>query len=434
MHELMLNLCEKHQIEVPILTLFNEIYYQCVRVHYDGNPGKGLLKRYLIEERVWLQSELAAELVFCMVWALYQRREYPDYKEEMFRQRITPLISDSVFMDAANGFVHYMQENNLFSISVFSTKPIPISQIPKRIDLDYHTSMTLKEKIFRFFSLPVESSARDFNPWRNVTNDYSCKVIHFYITLYKDRDSQMALLERIKSACTKEEYMVHKDCFEKLESQILRGNYVPLSGCYYDEEVDYDTLKTDAQIRCRNLDCGEGSEVDPVEEYETATSSAMAVSAGQLIENFDEEQLRNPRIRSLIGGLLAAMAYSTYDVFISYAASDPQGKHITDFLERTLLKIEVDNQSGKITTTSEITSRSRVKPSSSETTMPADKDDTVIIEPREGKTVYVIQNLNINLTAEVIHQLNVSPQEVINHYHDLINEEIKKLGGKVNNA
>jgi len=43
-----------------------------------------------------------------------------------------------------------------------------------------------------------------------------------------------------------------------------------------------------------------------------------------------------------------------------------------------------------------------------------------------NKTVYVIQNLNINLTAEVIHQLNMNPQEVINHYHELIQREIEK--------
>lgn len=428
MHKLMLNLCEQHQIEVPVLTLFNEVYYQCVRIQYDGNPGVGLHKRYLVEEGAWLQSEQAAELVFCMVWALYQRREYPDPMEELFRQSFTPLIADSVFMGDAKGFVHYMEMNGLYSVSVFSTMPTPIDQIPKRIDLEYHTSMTLKEKIFRFFSLPVESSSRDFNPWRNVTNNYSYKVIRFYVTLYKDRQSQLALLERVKSACTKEEYKAHKDSFEYLESEILGGIYVPLSGCYYDEEVDYNTLKTDAQIRHCRLNCGEGSEVNPVKEYETAASSAMAVSAGQLIESFNEEQLRNPRIRSLIGGLLAAQAYSSYDVFISYRADDADfAFDLADFLKRTQLKVEVDDKSGKITSSAEVMPRPRLVPCSYEIPKPDDKNKTVTVESNDGKTVYVIQNLNIYITAEVVQQLNVNPQEVINHYHGMIKAEVEKM-------
>lgn len=428
MHQLMLDLCEKHQIEVPVLTLFNEVYDQCVRVQYDGNPGEGLRKRYLVEEGAWLQSDLAAELVFCMVWALYQRREYPDPKEELFRQRITPLIADSVFMGDAKGFVHYMKVHKLYSVSVFSTMPIPVDQIPNRIDLQYHTSMTLKEKIFRFFSLPVESSARDFNPWRNVTNNYSYKVIRFYVTLYKDRKSQLALLGRIKSACTKEEYKTHKDSFEYLESEVLGGLYVPLSGCYYDEEVDYDTMRTDEQIRHCRLDCGEGSEVNPIQEYETATSSAMAASAGELIEGFNKEQISNPRIGTLIGGMLAAKAYSSYDVFISYCAEEANiAEIVADFLKRTQLKVEVDDETGKISSSAEVTPRSQVEPCLGDKPKLDDKEKTVTVESKDGKTTYQIQNLNIYITAEVVHQLNVNPQDVINYYHEMIKAEVEKI-------
>lgn len=431
MHKMMHNLCEKHQIEVPVLTLFNEVYYQCVRIQYDGNPGVGLHKRYLLEEGAWLQSELAAELVFCMVWALYKRKKRLIGKEDEFLCKITPLIADSVFMGDAKGFVHYMEMNGLYSVSVFSTMPIPIDQIPNRIELEYHTSMTLKEKIFRFFSLPVESSARDFNPWRNVTNNYSYKVIRFYITLFKDRRSQLELLERIKSACTKEEFASHKYDFAELEDEILYGEHM-LSSCFYaDNDVDWETGATDAEIRDSRLNCGEGSEMNPVEEYEAAASSAMAVSAGQLIEGFNEEQLRSPRIRSLIGGLLAVQAYSSYDVFISYRAEDAvYAEAIADFLERTQLKVEVDDKSGKITSSAEVMPRCRYLPCSYEIPNPDDKEKTVTIEANDGKTVYQIQNLNIYITAEVVHQLNVNPQEVINHYHELIKAEVEKIAKK----
>lgn len=418
MHKLMLDLCEKHQIEVPVLTLFNEIYYQCVRIQSDGSPYGDLQRRYMVEETVWLKSQLAAELVFSMVWALYSRKyPYSSGQGRFFHEEFTPMVNTSVFHDAVVDFIHFMEEHDLRPPSVFSSMPIPIGQIPKRIDLDYHTSMTLKEKIFRFFGLPVESSTCDFNPWRNVTNNYSYRVILFYIKLYQDRKSQRELLERIKNACTIEEYQTHEADFAGLEREILLGDYVVLSGSFNDTDVDWGAMVIDA----------EGQAYVSEEEYETATSTAMAADAGQLIGKFSEEQLRNTKIRSLIGSYLAARAYSSYEVFISYRSDDADAYPVVDFLKRTLLKVEVDDHSGQVTTSSEVTPRPILEPCSLEKNNPEEKDNTVTVEAKDGKTVYVIQNLYINLTAEVVHQLNLNPQEVINHLHGQIVEEISKI-------
>jgi hypothetical protein len=237
----------------------------------------------------------------------------------------------------------------------------------------------------------------------------------------------LELLERIKSACTKEEYKAHKAEFAGLKSEIRWGEYVPLSDIYADDDVDWDILATDAEIRYCRLNCGKGGDADgrayvSKEEYETATSTAMAASAGQLIGELSEEQLRDTKIRSLIGRLLAAMAYSAYEVFVSHSTDDADANPVVDFLKRTLLKVEVDDQSGQVTTSSEVTPRPNLEPCSLEKPKPEEKDNPVTVEAKEGKTVYMIQNLYYNLTADMIQQLNTNPQEVINHIHGQIDK------------
>lgn len=438
MHKLMLDLCEHYQIEVPVLTLFNEVYYQCVRIQYDGNPYGDVHKRYLVEERVWLNSEEAAELVFCMVWALYQRKANQSEREDFLVRNIRFAVIGSEFFHRAVDFVEYMEEHDLRPYKVFLTMPIPINRIPKRIDLEYHTSMTLKEKIFRFFSLPVESSARDFNPWRNVTDNYSEKVIRFYIALYNDRGNQMGLLERIKSACTKEEYMSHKISFAKLEGEVRWGKYVPGSGSYicFEEEDEsmFDALYTDEKIRDYELNCGYGSNESRIGgtevEYEQLVSQAIAANAGQLLDEFDKEQLRNPRVRSLIAKLLAVSTYCSRRVFISYASGDTSPYELIDFLKRTMLHVEIDDTTGQVTTDAQVEPRPWFRPCSLENPKSEEVAKTMTVEADNNKTVYVIQNLNIYLNAEIVHQLNINPQQVINQLHEQIKEEINKIDRK----
>jgi len=50
------------------------------------------------------------------------------------------------------------------------------------------------------------------------------------------------------------------------------------------------------------------------------------------------------------------------------------------------------------------------------------------VKKKWGRTIYQIQNLNIYITAEVVEQLNVNPEEVINHLHEQIQEEINRIG------
>lgn len=54
--------------------------------------------------------------------------------------------------------------------------------------------------------------------------------------------------------------------------------------------------------------------------------------------------------------------------------------------------------------------------------------DEFTVTENDKTIIYQIQNLSIYLTADVVHQLNINPQQVINQLHEQIKEEIYKLG------
>lgn len=51
----------------------------------------------------------------------------------------------------------------------------------------------------------------------------------------------------------------------------------------------------------------------------------------------------------------------------------------------------------------------------------------ITVENKKGTTIYNIQNLNIYLTADIVQQLNINPQQVINQLHEQIKVEIDKI-------
>lgn len=230
-----------HHIDIPELTLFNEIYYQCVRVQHDGNPGEDVSLRYLDEEEVWLgpDSGHANILVFCYVYVLVSRKLRPFSEEERFLKQLFPLIEGCEFIPAATELLKYMKDHDIHSPYKFQARPCSLKEIPMRIDLEYRTSMTVGEKLRQTLSLPVESSPIDFNPWRKVTDNFSTEAILFYVRLYNKREDQMRLLERIELACTKYERKSRGEFFTKLRLAIRGGGYVNNSLQYTTTLRDY---------------------------------------------------------------------------------------------------------------------------------------------------------------------------------------------------
>ena len=65
LYKKLLMLMPMHDIDVPIVSIFNEVYYQCVRVRFDSKPGVDVAKRYFPEVEVGFNNNLgAAQLVF----------------------------------------------------------------------------------------------------------------------------------------------------------------------------------------------------------------------------------------------------------------------------------------------------------------------------------------------------------------------------------
>lgn len=52
------------------------------------------------------------------------------------------------------------------------------------------------------------------------------------------------------------------------------------------------------------------------------------------------------------------------------------------------------------------------------------KGDPIVVKHNSSTIIYNIQNITINVTAEVVNQLNMSPQQVVNHFHNQITQAI----------
>ena len=101
------------------------------------------------------------------------------------------------------------------------------------------------DKLRNALSLPVESSEKDFNPWRRVTDNFSMESITWIIKLYENREDQLGILERIELACTKKEHQSKRLFFNILRDEILLGDYVNMSIPYshHNWEDYYDPSK-----------------------------------------------------------------------------------------------------------------------------------------------------------------------------------------------
>lgn len=112
----------------------------------------------------------------------------------------------------------------------------------------------------------------------------------------------------------------------------------------------------------------------------------------------------------LVGSLLAAGAFHLGKLFFEDDASESRDTKIIESLQRTSLNVEIA-PSGEVSTTV------------SNATPTADRPGKqVVIERRQETTIVQIQNLNINLTSDVVQQLNMNPKEVINQLTEQIKE------------
>lgn len=215
------------KIDTPIVTMFNEIYYQCVRVRYDGNPGQDVYKRYIDAEARWLNSKLAAELVFDFVWVLFNLRSTLSFHEECFLEQLTPLIEGSEYRTFSTQLLSDMKDESMWLTDGFPTMSCPVEEIPLRYDADIPSVSRIKQAFLNILMDDESFSEMRVNPWRIVTNDFSHSSIEELIKLYIDVNDQLALVNRIQLAIPRQEeeklglYIYH------LQQAIRHGMYIP---------------------------------------------------------------------------------------------------------------------------------------------------------------------------------------------------------------
>ena len=214
-HRQLLGLRLKYNLKTPILTLFNEIYYQLVKIQSDRRPGEDVVNRYLHEEEQWLGDRDSAMLVLCMASALIQAKLKLSFNDECFLSQFTPIAKKSVYIVAANDLLNFLKTSHAVMPYDFSIMSAPIESIRKEI---YPTND---------------------NPWRTITDNLSSSAIEWYITLYHQPPFQLDVYERIYAAFTFEERNDNSAFLRQLRVDIEAGNYMP--GTRYFKKIHPDT-------------------------------------------------------------------------------------------------------------------------------------------------------------------------------------------------
>lgn len=113
----------------------------------------------------------------------------------------------------------------------------------------------------------------------------------------------------------------------------------------------------------------------------------------------------------LVGTLLAAGAFYVGKLLAKDDSKSTDGK-ILETLQRTSLDVRIADDGQMSTTVCTAT----------ETSATVKVDQQVTVENRQGTTTVHIDNLTINLNAEMVQQLNMNPKEVINQLTEQIQQ------------
>lgn len=227
-----LDIVPKHHIEVPIVTLFNEVYYQCVRVNYDGHPGYGIDYKYIDEEKRWLKSDEASQLVFATVLALLAAKSEHTFGEECFMKGIEEYVKQGSFCDFANALYDAIKETPISIPSEFRAMPCQASDIPilsteaiRRFSNSGHVLLSMMEKE-GFAERLMEWRAYN-HAWIQVTDGYSHEMVKKYLELYPDPDDKIQVIECIRMSFSIEDCDSYDYRFRRLEQEI-KEKYAPV--------------------------------------------------------------------------------------------------------------------------------------------------------------------------------------------------------------
>lgn len=229
-----LNIIPKYGIDIPMVQLFNEIYYQCVRMNYDGTPGVDIKKRYFVEELDWIKSAPAGSLIFVVVWAILKTKRKLTFHEECFLSQMTPYIENNELVEIGRTICTELRFLEIDIPDPFPTLTCRVEDIPmfEYIPVeDRHRSLT------DMINASVESRLRLGNQyfemqehteaWRAVTSNYSHSVIEKYVRLYTNPDDQIELIGRILKTIPRDDDNNLDTFLRELIGKIKTGNFDP---------------------------------------------------------------------------------------------------------------------------------------------------------------------------------------------------------------
>lgn len=230
LYKLLLKLLPKHGIEVPIVKLFNEIYFQCIHINYDATPGEKINERYLSESGEWLQSQPAARLVFSIVWALLCDKKSYTFEEDCFLGQLATDIKNSEFYDLASFLPNELRKLKISVPDSFPPMPCPVDGLPeflagkeRRSSLSGIIRALVEEE--DDYEMQLKEFEEYSKAWSTVTCNYSHSLIEKFVRLYPYSDDQLELVSRIQTSCSREQLNNNICYFTELSGKIITGNF-----------------------------------------------------------------------------------------------------------------------------------------------------------------------------------------------------------------
>jgi len=225
----LLTLLPAEGIEVPVVKIFQEIYYQLVSIPLDKHPGADIGKRYLDESSVWLSSASAAQLVFCTVEAMLKRKEELTFAEEIFLEQLQPLIAGSKFKSVGKGLIDYMESVGIFTPGVIEPMPISVFYIPDKYRIPQREEYSFLDSIKLALGFNVRKTEEQANPWMVITDNFSLEQTEWFIKLYKSAMEQESLLDLMQESCTESDLIHYAITIQDLRRLIQHGMYDPVA-------------------------------------------------------------------------------------------------------------------------------------------------------------------------------------------------------------
>lgn len=233
LYKLFIDVLPQHQIETPIVQLFNEVYYYNVRVNYDGTPGVNIEQRYIDEEVRWIKSRTTAQLIFGIVFAILKSKRNLTFHEDCFLFKITPYIKNNDFNEIAEKVSHDIRTLDISLPNEFPTMTCDAYDLPlMRVEnmrefksrfLDYYYDNE-NQKV-------QEEKKKDFEEylmsWKTVTDNYSHYTIEKIIRLFSDTDIQRQILKILYESDVIQRDFHISSYLDDLDMKLVTGKFDP---------------------------------------------------------------------------------------------------------------------------------------------------------------------------------------------------------------